>query len=372
MQVWLVLAAIVAVAVVVGAVVLRRRTGRARSPTPVPPRAKPIEAAPPVRLPPARIVLVAADVPVVELARVGGGRGPAVSQALDARALAERFTPIAREARELMALPGSTHCRALVRVEVARAMREGILPLLLARQPLALPAGEGVEIVPANAERLADLGLVAWQASGATGVMRLLGSLEGRIAALDGPALPGSSIRDTVAALRSRRGDLVALAGEILRGAPAGDDAVAARARLEQVGVSTAARTDALLRDLAASKVHGADAALALRRTGGALLVTVALRSAAIEVRALLDANADLALTSLLELESLLGRAVEAVSAQRAGDRSGIDEAVTEVLALSKEIEGALRAIRDRLFVREVTVLFEHSEDGGVGRLWLG
>lgn len=352
-----VIGALVVLIAIVVAVVLWRRASESRwvaasaiqarisQPAPAPP--------PTPSLPPRRIVLSTSEVPVVELSRARGAPG----DALDAPVLAGMLAPVARACTALMPLDGATRCRVELRLEVARAMHAGILPLLLAKSPVAPVVGEGIETIETESGGLAALAITAWQAAGAERARRYLAGLESRLSLAS-----GGGPHDSLAALRARRVDLVELAGEILQGVASPD---AARRRLDEVEDSCRARHDGLHRQL--SSLPAAGDAMVLRQIAGGLLLMIALRATAVEVRALVLDNPDFALSALVELETQVARAAGIVAA----NRPGREDAVAEVLAFVKELEAALRAIRDRLFARELVLLVEVGPEGAVGGLSL-
>lgn len=308
-------------------------------------------------LPPHRIVLAAEGVPVVDLSRMRGSTEASPGDPVDAPRLAERLAAVARESTHLMELPGADRCRVRIRVEVARAMQAGILPLLLSKSPVAPITGEGVETLAAEPGLLAELGVVAWEAACAERVRRTLAGLEGRLS-----VLAGGSTTDAVAAIRARRADLFELLRRILQGEPNFGS------RLEEVEASSHARTDELLRQVASLRTPAQDAALVLRQVGGTLLLVIALRAAAVEVRAVHHHNPDLVLTKLVELEGLVGKVAGVITARRGPE---VADAVNELLAQSKELEGMLRASRERLFAREVELHLEVAPDGALVRMFL-
>lgn len=366
MGVWTVAGVVVGVAALVVLAVLlvvrrQREAPPAATARPSSPPRRPSKPAPaPERLAPHRIVLAADGVPVVDVARTRAADAATSGEALEAPRLAGLLAPVARESMGLMELPGSDRCRVSIRVEVARAMNAGILPLLLSKSPVAPIVGEGVETLAAEPAGLAALGVAAWEAGCAERVRRSLGSLDGRLSLLGGGA------QDAVPAIRARRSDLLELVRRILTGET---DRQPGIGRLQEVESSSRARTDELLRQVGGLSTSGKDAALAMRQVGGALLLVVAVRAAAVEVRAVLQHNPDLALTKLVELEGLAAKIAGIVSARRTAD---VEDAVLELLAHGKELEGMLRASRERLFARELELQLEVGPDGTLRRVFLG
>jgi hypothetical protein len=306
-------------------------------------------------------VLTADAVPVVDVARLRAADAASSGEVLDAPRLAGLLGPVARVSIGLMELPGSDRCRVSIRVEVARAMQAGILPLLLSRSPVPPIVGEGVETLAAEPAALATLGVAAWEASCAERVRRTLVNLDGRLS-----VLAGGGQHDAVPAIRARRSDLL----ELLRRISTGEaELQPGMGRLQEVESSSRARTGELLRQLASLSTSGTDAALVMRLVGGSLLLVVALRAAAVEVRAILQHNPDLALPKLVELEGLAAKIAGVVSARRTAD---VEDAVQELLAQGEELEGTLRASRERLFARELELQLDVGADGSLRRVFLG
>lgn len=366
MGVWIATGLVAAVALGVGFVLWRRseekRWVKARPSTPPRGPSAPPPAAPTETLPPHRIVFaVDDDIPVVDVTRMRAASGPPAGDALDAPRLVERLGAVAREAVGLMELPGADRFRVHVRVEVARAMKAGILPLLMSRSPVAPITGEGVETFASDPAVLADLGIVAWETVCAERVRRTLVSLEGRLS-----VLAGGATHDAIAVIRARRSDLL----ELVRRVSTGEayQGPGSSGRLEEVEASTRPRCEELLRQLARLPQGGEDAALVLRQVGGSLILMMALRAAAVEVRALLHENPDLALPKLVELDALLGRVGGVVAARRSPD---VEDAVLELLAQAKEVESTLRASKERLFARELELQMEVPPGAAAPRVFL-
>jgi hypothetical protein len=260
-----------------------------------------------------------------------------------------------------MELPGSDRCRVHVRVEVARAIKGGILPLLLAKSPVAPITGEGVETLVAEPAMLAELGIAVWEAACVEHVQRVLANVEGHLS-----VLAGGATNDVVAAIRARRADLLELTRRIATGEPARDRGTGL---LEEVEVSGRARTEDLLRKLATLPAKTEDAALQLRQVAGSLLVLVSLRAAAVEVRSLLHHNPDSALPKLIELESLLAKIAVLVSGRRT---PLVEDTALDLLAQGKDSEVMIKASKERLYARELELQIDVAPDGRLAHVFLG